>query len=219
LERSQHYPSPFTFTAGGGHYRQRRTAWNVARTGASGEMLLKQRARRAGLMGASGIPTRLAVLSGSPRRDPDETTSQWKRFMQEYDVALKLLLRGSAKLTMRELTGTAVENWIDVELPKVVQNTRVDLLGETADKGLVHLELQSGHDPDMPLRMAEYCLGVFRLFERFPRQVLLYVGEAPLRMASELRSDDVWFHHHQNSTACTVVGTVRIPFLRLLRTT
>jgi hypothetical protein len=33
--------------------------------------------------------------------------------MQEYDVALKLLLRGSAKLTMRELTGAAVEKWID----------------------------------------------------------------------------------------------------------
>src|SRR5450432_2717808 len=115
--------------------------------------------------------------------------------MQEYDVALKLLLRGSAKLTMRELTGTAVENWIDVELPKVVQNTRVDLLGETADKGLVHLELQSGHDPDMPLRMAEYCLGVFRLFERFPRQVLLYVGEAPLRMTTRLRGGGLSFEY------------------------
>jgi len=43
--------------------------------------------------------------------------------------------------------------------------------------------------------MAEYCLSVFRLFARFPRQVLLYVGEAPLRMASELRGDDVWFRH------------------------
>jgi hypothetical protein len=30
----------------------------------------------------------------------------------------------------------------------------------------------------MPLRMAEYCLGIFRLFEKFSRQVLLYVGEA-----------------------------------------
>lgn len=58
--------------------------------------------------------------------------------MQEYDVALKLLLRGPAKLTMRELTGTTVEKWIDVEMPKV-QSTRVDLLGETAAKGLVHL--------------------------------------------------------------------------------
>ena len=116
--------------------------------------------------------------------------------MQEYDVALKLLLRGSAKLTMRELIGTAVETWLDVELPKV-QNTRVDLLGETDDddKGLVHLELQSGNDATMPVRMAEYCLGVFRLFGRFPRQVLLYVGEAPLRMAGELRGDDVWFRY------------------------
>ena len=115
--------------------------------------------------------------------------------MQEYDVALKLLLRGSARLTMRELTGTSVETWLDVELSKVVQNTRVDLLGQTVDKGLVHMELQSGNDATMPLRMAEYCLGVFRLFGRFPRQVLLYVGEAPLRMESELRADDVWFRY------------------------
>ena len=115
--------------------------------------------------------------------------------MQEYDVALKLLLRGSAKLTMRDLTGTSVETWLDVELSKVVQNTRVDLLGETEAKGLVHLELQSGNDTTMALRMAEYCLGVFRLFGRFPRQVLLYVGEAPLRMESELRADDVWFRY------------------------
>src|SRR5271169_6081068 len=114
--------------------------------------------------------------------------------MQEYDVALKLLLRGSAKLTMRELTGTAVEKWLDVELPKV-QNARVDLLGETAGGGLVHLELQSGNDATMPLRMAEYCLGVFRLFGRFPRQVLLYVGEAPCRMASELRCPSLFFQY------------------------
>ena len=114
--------------------------------------------------------------------------------MQEYDVTLKLLLRGSAKLTMRELTGAAVDEWLDVELPKV-QNTRVDLLGHTNEDGLVHLELQSGNDATMPLRMAEYCLSVFRLFGTFPRQVLLYVGEAPLRMESELRGPDVWFRY------------------------
>jgi hypothetical protein len=33
--------------------------------------------------------------------------------MQEYDVALKLLLQGQAKLTIRELTGGAVEKWLD----------------------------------------------------------------------------------------------------------
>ena len=114
--------------------------------------------------------------------------------MQEYDVALKLLLQGSAALTIRELTGTAVAKWLDVELPKV-QNLRLDLLGETVDGGLVHIELQSGNDAAMPLRMAEYCLGVFRLFERFPRQIVLYVGEPQLRMEKELRGSNVFFEY------------------------
>jgi len=43
--------------------------------------------------------------------------------------------------------------------------------------------------------MAEYCLSIFRVFGRFPRQVLLYVGEAPLRMESELRGSDFWFRY------------------------
>src|SRR5947207_3360909 len=33
------------------------------------------------------------------------------------------------------------------------------------------------------------------MFGRFPRQVLLYLGEAPLRMESELRGPDVWFRY------------------------
>jgi len=114
--------------------------------------------------------------------------------MQEYDVALKLLFQGSAALTMRELTGTVVAKWLDVELPKV-RNLRLDLLGETVDGGLVHVELQSGNDSAMPLRMAEYCLSVFRLFERFPRQIVLYVGEPALRMENELRGPGVLFQY------------------------
>ena len=114
--------------------------------------------------------------------------------MQEYDVALKLLLRGAAGLTIRELAGVGVENWLDVELPRV-QNRRADLLGETSDGSLIHLELQSTNESAMPLRMAEYCLSIFRLYGRFPRQVLLYVGEAPLGMESELRGPNVSFRY------------------------
>jgi hypothetical protein len=95
--------------------------------------------------------------------------------MQEYDVALKLLLRSSAGIAMRELTGVAVETWLDVELPRV-QNRRVDLLGETADRSLIHMELQSTNEAAMPLRMAEYCLSIFRLHGKFPRQIMLYAA-------------------------------------------
>jgi len=38
--------------------------------------------------------------------------------MHEYDVSLKLLLRGSGEGTLRELTkGFVVEQWLDVEMP------------------------------------------------------------------------------------------------------
>ena len=114
--------------------------------------------------------------------------------MQQYDVALKALLQSQARRTISELTGTAIAKWLDVELPKV-QNLRLDLLGETVGNELIHLELQSGNDSSMPLRMAEYCLGVFRLFGRFPRQVLFYVGEAPLRMATRLSGGGLSFEY------------------------
>jgi hypothetical protein len=95
---------------------------------------------------------------------------------------------------MRELTGGGIEKWLDIELPKV-RNLRMALLGETGEGSLIHIELQSGNDAAMPLRMAEYCLGVYRLFDKMPRQVLLYVGEAPLRMESEIRGPDLSFRY------------------------
>src|SRR2546430_6676615 len=106
--------------------------------------------------------------------------------MHEFDVAIKLTLQ-QVDLAIRELVGTTVTRWLNIELPEV-QNTRVDLLGETESGELVHIELQSGNDAEMPLRMAEYYLRVFRQFRKFPYQVLLYVGEAPLRMSAELNS-------------------------------
>lgn len=105
--------------------------------------------------------------------------------MHEYDVAFKLTLQ-QVDLAIRELIGTSIARWLNVELPEV-RNTRVDLLGETAAGELVHLELQSTNDATMPLRMAEYCLRVFRQFGRFPRQVVVYVGAAPARMETNLR--------------------------------
>ena len=62
----------------------------------------------------------------------------------------------------------------------------MDLLGEMADGGLLHLELQSRNDAEMPERMAEYALGIYRRFRRFPRQIVLYVGERALGMKPEL---------------------------------
>lgn len=97
-------------------------------------------------------------------------------------------------MAIQRLTGETIARWLNVELPEV-RNTRVDLLGETTGGGLVHVELQSRNDGRMALRMAEYCLSVYRLFNRFPRQILIYVGDVPLRMDSELAGPDLSFRY------------------------
>jgi len=114
--------------------------------------------------------------------------------MHNYDVALKLLLRASARVAIRAIAGAPIQSWLNIELPKS-QYLRMDLLGETIEGELIHLELQSSNDPRMAARMAEYFLGVHRLFDRFPRQVCVYLGEAPMNMPDKLRAHRFSFEY------------------------
>jgi hypothetical protein len=45
----------------------------------------------------------------------------------------------------------------------------------SAEGDLIHIELQSTSELEIAIRMMEYCIRVYRLFRRFPRQILLYV--------------------------------------------
>jgi len=101
--------------------------------------------------------------------------------MHEYDIALKSILTRREGTILARLTGLEVAVWHNIELPEV-RGRHADLLGETRDKTLVHVELQSTNDPRMAARMLEYAVGIHRAFDRFPEQLVLYVGEAPLRM-------------------------------------
>ena len=105
--------------------------------------------------------------------------------MHGYDTVLKTLLQLSANSIIEQIADIKVARWLNVELPEVRQS-RVDFLGESLEGELIHIELQSTNDPQIPLRMAEYSLRVYRLFQRFPRQILLYVGSDDMRMASAL---------------------------------
>jgi len=114
--------------------------------------------------------------------------------VNEYDSILKVLFQSSATATLRELTGTEVVHWLNVEFPKV-QHRQVDLLGETGDGELLHIELQSSNDSGMPLRMAEYFLAIYRSQQRFPRQLVVYVGREPLDMSAALNGPGMQFHY------------------------
>ena len=83
--------------------------------------------------------------------------------MHEYDIALKCVLRRLTGRALRELTGFAVARWHNAELP-AVQSRRADMLGETANGTLVHIELQSTNQSGMALRMLEYAAAIHRQF-------------------------------------------------------
>ena len=112
--------------------------------------------------------------------------------MNEYDIALKSVLRRLTGSVLRDLTGFTVTRWHNVELP-TVQNRRADMLGETRDGTLLHIELQSVNQSGMALRMLEYAAAIHRQFRRFPQQVVLYVGEAPLRMKGHIAGPQLAF--------------------------
>ena len=115
--------------------------------------------------------------------------------MHEYDVTLKNILTRPGSSVLAQLTGVSSLRWLNVEIHKV-NNRRVDLLGEAPDGGLVHIELQSRNEKDFPLRMAEYLFGIRRKYGRLPRQVALYVGEAPLRMKHGIEGPGVSVRFH-----------------------
>jgi len=101
--------------------------------------------------------------------------------VNEYDATLKSVLTHLTSSVLAAITGFQITRWHNVELP-AVRHRRADLLGETSNRELFHLELQSTNRSDMARRMLEYSLAIRRKFRRYPEQAVLYVGNAPLCM-------------------------------------
>src|SRR6266852_3525407 len=111
---------------------------------------------------------------------------------QDYDVVLKLLFRSKSSQAVREIVGGPVKRWLDKELP-AIRNTRADLIGETVGGEFVHLECMSVNQKWIELRMAGYYVEIYQACGRHPRQALVYVGRAKLRMGGHFRSPTLSF--------------------------
>jgi hypothetical protein len=112
--------------------------------------------------------------------------------MSDYDVALKSILTRREGSVLTRLTGTGIVRWINPDLPEI-RSLEADLLGETKRRTLLHVELQSTNDGRMTPRMLEYAVAIQRNFGRFPEQLVLYVGQEPLRMNGRIREGGVAF--------------------------
>jgi hypothetical protein len=115
--------------------------------------------------------------------------------MHEYDIALKRILMRPGSALLYALTGSSELRWLNVELPRVT-NRRVDLLGALPDGGLIHFEFQSRNEKGFALRMAEYLIAIAGQHGQLARQIVLYVGEKPLRMQDGLTGPDLRFRFH-----------------------
>src|SRR6266700_7343716 len=110
-----------------------------------------------------------------------------KAMAQDYDVVLKLLFRSQSSQAVREIAGGPVKRWLDKELP-AIRNTRADLIGETIAGDFVHMEFMSENQNLFELRMAGYYVEIYQACGRHPRQALVYVGRAKLRMSGHFKS-------------------------------
>ncbi len=115
--------------------------------------------------------------------------------MGDYDITLKSLFYRNTRKLFEQLTGSAQARWLNTEFVSAKPTARqVDLLAETVGGELVHIEFQSVNDPNMPCRQMEYSVLIYRDQGRFPSQFVLYVGEAPMRMASRVEANRFQYH-------------------------
>src|SRR2546427_1498437 len=100
----------------------------------------------------------------------------------KYDLVVKDLFQRDHPSLLDQLTaGVAVRAVLSVELARV-EERRADLVLLLADESISHIEFQSGNDKDIPFREGIYCLLLGQKYRRRVRQVVLYLGQAKMRV-------------------------------------
>ena len=97
-----------------------------------------------------------------------------------YDRTLKELLQGIPKRFITMLTGHEAVKLLDPTFPKT-EERRADFVVELDNGDIFHLEVQTKEDKDMPLRMLKYAVLIKELYNKFPKQMVLYLSEKEIK--------------------------------------
>ncbi|RTZ70389.1 MAG: hypothetical protein DSZ30_00915 [Aquificaceae bacterium] len=128
-----------------------------------------------------------------------------------YDIPLRKLLKdvpvNFLKLAFgKEFDGTRMR-FLDVKLPKLFER-EADLVFEYEGE-IYHLEIQTKEDPKKGLRMLYYYALILENYGKVPHQVVLYVGDKPLRrMKGELKFPNLDFRYKivdLNEVDCSIL--------------
>ncbi len=108
------------------------------------------------------------------------------------DKTLRNIFQEIPQRLLKILTPIPVVELLDTVLPST--ELRADLLAKLQDKSLLHLELQSFNDPNIPWRMLKYFTAIAEKYSTTRiRQLVVYVGNEPLRMKNSLELERLSF--------------------------
>ena len=115
--------------------------------------------------------------------------------MAKLDITLRDAIQEIPPKFIQILTGKSATKLLDTSLPEV-KDRRVDFLVELEDGKIFHLELQTTNDKNMPFRMLEYYT---LISQKYPSkdivQMVLYVGEKPLKMENKIEKENIKFSY------------------------
>jgi hypothetical protein len=114
--------------------------------------------------------------------------------MQTYDLTLKDLLMDGAPVLLRQVARLDGLRLAPLEVP-VVGGGRLDLFGDIDGETALHTEIQADNDAAMGVRMLGYFWLVLRQRPKVKvRQLVLYVGRAPMTMPNRIDGPGLAFH-------------------------
>ena len=111
-----------------------------------------------------------------------------------YDRTLRELFQDVPKTLIKLLVNKEIKEVLETSFPKV-EERRVDLLTRLEDDTLFHLEIQSINDPLMPKRMLKYAALIYENYDRFPFQMVLYVGDRDIKIASKIKEKNLRYNY------------------------
>jgi hypothetical protein len=113
----------------------------------------------------------------------------------KYDLVVKdLFQRDHPSLLDQLARGVAVREFLNIELARI-EERRADLVLLLADGTILHIEFQSCNDRNMAYREGFYCLLIGQKYRRPVRQVVLYMGQAKMKMEDHVAMGPTTFSY------------------------
>ena len=111
-----------------------------------------------------------------------------------YDKTLRDIVQGIPQRFIKILTGKKAIELLDPSFPKV-EERKADLVVRLENDEIFHLEVQSTDDRNMPNRMLRYASMIYELYERFPKQLVLYIGEKEIKLKEGIKDKNISYKY------------------------